>query len=481
MSEAIIARRRGGESIDFSKVNAGPAQVLNPYTFIDNNGNLSTGTMVNRGSITRTIESGTNYTYSSGYYTGGTVTANGPKLVNTLRTELITSNQTWTVPSGVSGNRIMVRIFGGGGNGFKGAGGGGGYMNNGNITLSSGTAVKITIGSAGGTTSFGTYLSANGGGSGSYWRGGSGGSGGWGGDNGGDAFQFGGGAGGSSTYSGEGYGGNGGTYGGGGGSSHNYGGIGGTYGGGGGGVASVFATGGSIYRFNNGNMRGNGGTYGGGGGGTLLNINSVLNGGYNGGIGGMYGGNGGGRGTPSENGTNTSTWSNVFNDGNRYFRGYGRAGNTIRFNYRYSGVAWYNVIGYGGGGGYGGNGGRAAYSNTNSYDSDYGNEFRISVGTGGGGGYGGNGGNGWSNYGRSAGGGGGGYGSNGGSGDGGIPGGGGGYGTGATGNGGGGGGYYSPSLNLGGAGYGNYGHGGNVNQSGSSGICIIQYYQLSYD
>ena len=96
-----------------------------------------------------------------------------------LTTEIITSNQVWTVPEH-AGN-IYVRIFGGGGSGSTefvsgfggyGGGGGGGWMNNGEFYIDAGQSIPITIGiggngrkggESGGTTSFGTYLSAAGG------------------------------------------------------------------------------------------------------------------------------------------------------------------------------------------------------------------------------------------------------------------------------------------------------------------------------
>ena len=113
-----------------------------------------------------------------------------------LQTELVTSNKTWTVPNH-AGN-IYVRIFGGGG----------GWMNNGELNLGNGQSIQITIGSggsfgnntgagSGGTTSFGSYLSANGGGGATAsgvcvgGNGGSGGGGMYGG--GGIGYQFGGG------------------------------------------------------------------------------------------------------------------------------------------------------------------------------------------------------------------------------------------------------------------------------------------------
>ena len=123
----------------------------------------------------------------------------------TLHTEVITSNTNWVVPN-LANNTVSVRIFGGGGGGGNNSGGGGGWMNNGDIVLNPGDSIPITIGtrgsgsryggSAGGTTSFGSYLSASGGSGGSSrGAGGSGGSGGGGSTNGGIGWQFGGGGG----------------------------------------------------------------------------------------------------------------------------------------------------------------------------------------------------------------------------------------------------------------------------------------------
>ena len=98
-------------------------------------------------------------------------------------TEIIESSKVYTVPTGIKNNQIHVRIFGGGGGGGKNgsgasttcAGGGGGWMNNGWINVSQGSTIQVTIGAggngclyndngnSGGTTSFGTYLSAAGG------------------------------------------------------------------------------------------------------------------------------------------------------------------------------------------------------------------------------------------------------------------------------------------------------------------------------
>lgn len=284
-----------------------------------------------------------------------------------LITEYIIHNQNWTVPDYAKNNEFSVRIFGAGGTQIgpnSPLGGGSGWMNNDVFILTPGEIIPITIGegdknasaygstihaNAGGTTSFGSYLSAlggggkddpNGGSGGVYWdyhpKGGCG-------------YQFGGGCSGCN-----GWGGDGGVYGGGGGGGRNCGGgNGGLYGGGGGGGYDFYTS------FSK--AAGNGGTYGGGGG--------VYYG--NAGNGGTYGGNGG-RGysnKPSENGTNTVDWINIPDE----VRGPAIAGNSyIDINNSYNSYG-------GGGGGFGGNGGHA-----------------TAFGPGGGGGYGSNGGNGCS-------------------------------------------------------------------------------------
>ena len=133
-----------------------------------------------------------------------------------LTTKTFTSNTSWVVPN--HNGPVSVRIFGGGGAGAEhsGGGGGGGWMNNGDLTLANGSSIPITIGAggitnykgnydggAGGSSSFGIWLSANGGeggefsqyGQGNGGDGGSGGGGGWNGS-GGRGYQFGGGGGG---------------------------------------------------------------------------------------------------------------------------------------------------------------------------------------------------------------------------------------------------------------------------------------------
>ena len=126
--------------------------------------------------------------------------------VKKLITEIITENTNWVTPDDVIDNSYTVRIFGGGGassgnigfgdygtlhyNEGLSVGGGGGYMNNKTLTIKSREVISITIGkggifnsnesigNSGGTTSFGSYLSAAGGSGGSANSAGNGGSGG---------------------------------------------------------------------------------------------------------------------------------------------------------------------------------------------------------------------------------------------------------------------------------------------------------------
>ena len=429
MSEAIISRRGGSGGVDVSGVNASPANVLSPYRYVANNGVLVAGTMVNRGSLTRNINAGSSASFSSGYYTGGTIRAVNAAPPATLKTETFVSTTDWVVPNHTG--KISVRIFGAGGGGGSGGGGGGGWMNNGDLTIANGTSVHITIGSrgrgnagtssladggTGGPSSFGIWLSANGGRGGRSTGGGDGSSGGGSSSSlpGGNGYQFGGGGGSQQSYSG---GGNGGMWGGGGGGSIAY---------------NSYA--------------GNGGMYGGGGGGGNPAFKTS-------GIGGAFGGNGGyvynwNTNRAAENGTNTMSNSSVPAN----CRGWGRRGTSGNNP---------------GGGGFGGNGGN---SMTNARCG------------GGGGGYGGNGGNAncYSDGSGSGGGGGGGYGK-GADGGNGYRGGGGGGGYFARGG-------HGDSIWGGGGGGGSYGNGGNGNAVGTSGggggegkdggdgICIVQYY-----
>lgn len=331
---------------------------------------------------------------------------------NNLKVKIYTENGNFNVPKTGS---YMVRIFGAGGWHNKG-GGGGGWMNNGIINLNKGDIVSITvgqpnIGNAGGTTFFGSYMSANGGEAGKV-----NGDGGNGGSGGGGARQF-----------------------------HN-GGIGFQFGGGGGG-------GGEKSGWNNtqsvGGSGGNGGMWGGGGGcsgygyaGNAKGVSTVSVGKY--GIGGIYGGNGGTGELDAMPGTNTIGLG-------LEYEGYGMNGSheTTVSNNSYTKC----TSGGAGGGGYGGNGGNGLKG---SYATN-GSGYVYFKGGGGGGGYGANGGStiyGYSDTG-SAGGGGGGYGNDG---------------YNADDDGGGGGGYGSAGFGHGGT-YNAYGY--HINAK--SGICIIQY------
>lgn len=386
-----------------------------------------------------------------------------------LITTIIDTNTIWTVPTGIVGDIISVRIFGGGGGpGLEYrygssdwqvivGGGGSGEMNNGDILVKAGQLINITIGDggtqgqSGGTTSFGNYLSAPGGESGKpNGDGGNGGAGGFGG-NGGIGYQFGGGGGWIKGGDAKIWGGGGGAVGH---TSFNankvYGGNGGIYGGGGGSYTYDGWRNGNISYYGYG---GNGGKYGGGGGGWFM------------GYGGEYGGNGGSININAEDGTNTITWTNIEMDANgNYINGNGLSGilknEDINNSYLDKALA--------GGGGFGGNGSTGWVKSA---------MFLAYIG-GGGGGYGMDGAGG--NFGDSVSTkiGGGGYGK--------IS-----HNLGSLG----GGGYFSISTNFGGAGYMtncntyggagymNYGSGGYNHQNnyfnGKSGVCIIQYYAKS--
>lgn len=288
-----------------------------------------------------------------------------PTRTLTLKTQIITEDTEWIVPETADGI-IHVRLFGGGAGGWTDGygknGGCGGCMAVGDFNIDPSSKVPITIGAGGtgstygdaskltgGTSSFGTYLSANGG---SASSGGSGGGGG-------------GGSGDRAT-----------------------GGIGLNFGGGGGG--------GSDNR--NGGAGGNGGEYGGGGGAGCLGAWESSGTTYAGGSGGTYGGSGGStsRGAPQNGSPGTDTRTLTLD-----FTGEGKGGNAGAIG---SG-------GSGGGGGYGGNGGNGGGDNLNPYggggggggyggnggNGGTGGSYDSSAhagGGGGGGGYGGNGGNG---------------------------------------------------------------------------------------
>ena len=74
----------------------------------------------------------------------------------------------WTVPPGIG--KVRVRCFGGGGT----SGGGGGFAIKAVYDLAGITLIPVTVASAGGTSSFGSYVSATGGSTTSPYTGGSG-------------------------------------------------------------------------------------------------------------------------------------------------------------------------------------------------------------------------------------------------------------------------------------------------------------------
>ena len=368
----------------------------------------------------------------SGSNGGGTSGENG-----NFRTEIITASTLWKVPENLKDGTVSVRIFGGGGGGNMqsfGGGGGGGYMNNATINLNGQSEIYITIGSGaapdtyGGTTSFGTYLSATGGQPGFQNSGGDGGSGGAGNRDGGIGYQFGGGGGISIA-------GNGGKWGGGGSFSNN---------------RVAVTRGGCLYE-------------------NSQNRYQIT--GYSG-----FGGNGGNNNIHAENGINTIGMNLDFEGNGQYGMAYiyniannnsggiktgwsakcggggygGGGGHIIIYTPDLSLATFASVQCYGGGGGYGAAGG-------NGYAYFY-NSFNKYFASGGGGGYGGHGGDGGFNkninitiY-----GGGGGYGK---------------YGQG--------GGWDTNNNCIIEAGIAAGGHGQTVSAGGGyggDGICIIQYY-----
>lgn len=219
-------------------------------------------------------------------------------------THLITSNQNVTVP--IKG-KFKILAIGGGGGGYNGlgGGGGGGYVSYNTYTVNAGT-YAATIGAGGnptangGATSFGSIVSASGGGAGGKANGGAGGTGGGGGGySGGDYGKggngtFGGGGGGSSNSSSGGQGGSGGTNGGAGGAGRKTAGIAGSVGSAIDNSDGFFATDGDGY------TGGAGGTGGGGGGGGGYGARGGGSVGTGGGGGGGIAGGGGGGGSASQ-------------------------------------------------------------------------------------------------------------------------------------------------------------------------------------
>ena len=273
-----------------------------------------------------------------------------------LVTEVIAWTQKWVVPEGVTS--VNVRIFGAGGGGGWGSyqgggcGGNGGNMAYKTLSVTPGETHTITIGkggegsttspygTAGGSSSFGTLLSA----SGAYTN-----------STGGGSSPFGGSGGGSGRAAG--------AYGGNGGSSFNTNGTKGT---------NTIGLGLDFEGAGKGGKKGTKNTepeadYGEGGGGG--------NGGY--------GGNGGNGGNGGEGWENTPTGASGGHGGGGGYGGNGGNGGDGGDYYRdFSG----SDGGHGGGGGYGGNGGNGATGERGERDA-----YGPDVGHGGAGGYGPNG------------------------------------------------------------------------------------------
>ena len=242
-----------------------------------------------------------------------------------LITEIIPYSMNYVVPNTIN-QSFSIRIFGaGGGSNSNMYGGGGGFMNNAILLLNEGEIIPIKIGSGargatGGTTSFGTYLSASGGASG-YAKG-NGGSGG-GGSFGGTGFQFGGGGG------------------------VNKGGNGGYWGGGGGcGTSNANIGIGGVNYYNMANLSQINGRSGLAGNGGCVSAKSSENGTNTIGLGLDF------EGAGLRGDTGTNSWDFTGGGGG----GYGGNGG----NGSYGGGGGYGAAGgkdYGGGGGYGGKGG----------------------------------------------------------------------------------------------------------------------------
>ena len=74
-----------------------------------------------------------------------------PRVEDTLKTEILTVTGTFTFPETLAGDTAFVRLLGGGGGGASGygGGGGGGHMASGNVSVSAGDSVTVTIGQGG--------------------------------------------------------------------------------------------------------------------------------------------------------------------------------------------------------------------------------------------------------------------------------------------------------------------------------------------
>ena len=284
--------------------------------------------------------------------------------------DIIINSSVWEAPQGLVNNSVYVELIGGGGftNRYTDyapniriiAGGAGGYFNNGTIEMNEGEAVYVSIGRGGfnstgyrngGTTSFGTYLSANGGGGGTIQRGDVtiilGGDGGSGGGASIDELDLNGPLIGNNMFY-----------------YKAKGGIGYQFGGGG-----VYVNNNAIGNFQFDALEGGNGGPWGGGGGVYSIFNENLTGNLMAGIGGEFGGNGGTLSMDAVNGTNTLGLNlNIYGNFCR-LNGNGRCGNYGGGGGGYGGRG--GNYG-GGGGGYGGSGGNEGGGGGGMNDNNYG-------------------------------------------------------------------------------------------------------------
>lgn len=417
-SSIVVTSDDNGKTVTVTRAGDGAITATSNNTSIVSialSGTEITVTGIKTGSTTVNVSvaEGTNHKAVSGSFT-----VSMTKYKDVSKTEIITTSGTWTNTTG-SELSAKVMCFGGGGGAYAestvSGGGGGGYMSTQTVTLAANASVNVTIGSSGtnskytngsaasngGTTSFGTYVSANGGKtSDNYGAGGDGGTGGgscvWRKTNnpnvgapGGDG-QYGGGGGGGggecTTYSkpnavAGGNGGSGGSYGG---------------GGGGGGASNNNSQAYGSYTSANGGSGGYSSSYGRGGAGGGINVSSTQ--------------------SIASDGVNGSAGENTNSVSGLDFVGSGSAGSGYKLSASLNEAE--GGGGGGGGGGYGGSGGNGCEGGSVHGSSNTSRTYGCGGSGGGGGGYGASGGNAYvdleyrNTYGivSTAGGGGGGYG-----------------------------------------------------------------------
>ena len=98
----------------FPSVNVTSGNMLSGTSAINSSGSVVNGSMVNRGSISTTLNPGGSKSYSAGYYSGGTVTCNS--VTSAIKTTTITISGSWgnntasgSVPGTIIGIKSMWR------------------------------------------------------------------------------------------------------------------------------------------------------------------------------------------------------------------------------------------------------------------------------------------------------------------------------------------------------------------------------------